>query len=687
MGIRSGGSAMNDRATAPVLERQVRGETIRVEPWGPHAVRVRAWHGRRPDDVPQALLAARAPADGVRALALDDGAHRLENGDLHVHMAANGNLTFTRRDGALLLAEEGWAGSREHADVGGGYLRITQRFTARDGERLYGLGQHTHGRLDQKGMTIDLLQTNSQVSVPLLVSSHGYGMLWNHPGTGRVELGPAATRWVSDQARHVDYWVIAGGPADVLRSYAAATGRPSPFPRWASGLWQSRLRYADADELLAVADGFAERGLPLSVLVIDYFSWTRMGDWRLDPERWPDVPALAAELDRRGVSLVVSVWPTVSPISENVDELRERGLLVRRGADAAELTRFPDFGLDGHEVAMYVYDATNPDARAFLTSKIADNFADHGVRAFWLDASEPEVPPAKIPALTFHAGPGGEVANVYPRDHAQGFFDLLRGRGDDAPLSLARSAWAGSQRYGALLWSGDIDTTWRSLNQQVRAGLNVAMSGIPWWTTDTGGFHGGDPDDPQYRELLVRWFQWMVLSPVLRMHGHRDPRGPFAAGHLGGPNEPWSYGPGVEAILRAQLQLRERLRPYVHRQMDHASETGVPPMRPLFVDFPDDEACWQVEDAYLFGPALLVAPVLEPGARGRSVYLPRGARWADAAGTTEWDGGIWIEAKAPLDLIPVFVRIDPSVDAGSRALAEQALRGGDEAATRAGDGR
>lgn len=664
-----------------VIEVVRRGETIRVEPWGPHAVRVRAWLGRRPNDVPQALLPATAPAPDARIIAEPDGAdgaERLENGRLHVAVAASGNLAFSRSDGTVLLAEEGWSGAREHADAGSGYLHITQRFAAQDGERLYGLGQHPHGRLDQKGMTIDLTQTNSQVSVPLLVSSRGYGLLWNHPGTGRVELGTSATRWTSDRARHVDYWVTAGDPGQVLGSYAVATGRPSPFPEWASGLWQSRLRYRDADQLLAVADGFAGRGLPLGTLVIDYYNWTRMGDWRLDPEHWPDVPGLAAELRKRGVSLVVSVWPTVSPLSENVEAMRDAGLLVRSGGEAAAATRFPDFGLDGHEVAMHVYDATNPRARDFVTGLVGKNLLDRGVRAVWLDACEPEVPAATIPGLTFYAGPGGEVANVYPRDHAQGFFEASTTRGDRAPLALARSAWAGSQRYGVLLWSGDIPATWTSLGQQLRAGLNVALSGIPWWTTDTGGFHGGDPDDPAYRELLVRWFQWMVFSPVLRMHGHREPREPFAAGHDGGPNEPWSYGEQVEAVLRDQLTLRERLRPYLHRQMTHASATGLPPMRPLFVDFPDDATAWTVEDAYLFGSSLLVAPVLAPGARSRRVYLPEGASWSGPDGR-EWEGGTWVEVDAPLERIPVLLRTDDP-DEESRRLALDALRPG--AATR-----
>jgi alpha-D-xyloside xylohydrolase len=223
---------------------------------------------------------------------------------------------------------------------------------------------------------------------------------------------------------------------------------------------------------------------------------------------------------------------------------------------------------------------------------------------------------------------------------------------------LSRSAWAGSQRFGAALWSGDVPATWASLRAQVRAGLNVAIAGIPWWTTDIGGFHGGDPDSAEYRELLVRWFQYGVFCPLLRLHGFRDPRPPFGPEMTGGPNEAWSYGGEALVAISAALRLRERLRPYLMDQMRVAHEQGVPPMRPLFVDFPADARTWQVDDQFLLGPDLLVAPVLEAGATARPVYLPEGACWTDAATGERHPGGMRVEASAPPDRIPLFLRDD-----------------------------
>jgi alpha-D-xyloside xylohydrolase len=220
-------------------------------------------------------------------------------------------------------------------------------------------------------------------------------------------------------------------------------------------------------------------------------------------------------------------------------------------------------------------------------------------------------------------------------------------------VTLCRSAWAGSQRYGAAVWSGDIASTFEALQTQVRAGLNIGFSGIPWWTSDIGGFHGGDPESPYFRELIVRWFQYGVFCPLFRLHGHRQPITDWGAG---GPNEVWSFGDEAYVIIRDLLLLRERLKPYILAQMAAAAETGTPPMRPLFFDFPADPACYEVEDQFMFGPDILVAPVLEQGATSRSVHLPAGAEWCDAWTGATHAGGVTLTAAAPLERIPVYLR-------------------------------
>lgn len=651
--------------TLPGLLNFVSGDHwLRVDAWGVDSVRVRA--GRNPlVELPGALQDL--PAEDTREVFVADDGSALVNGNLRVDLSTSGLLRFSRiSDNSELLAEMpghfAWPGPRLFAANGDGHYRLEQRFHAYPGERLFGMGQHKHGELNHKGLVIDLVQRNAEVSIPFVVSSRGYGLLWNLPAIGRAEFAVNGTRWVADSARQIDYWVTTGaGPGEILEHYADATGHAPTFPAWATGLWQSKLRYDKPEELLEVAREYHRRGLPLSVIVADYYHWSRLGDWRFDPDEWPEPQAMVDELTSLGTRLMVSVWPSVSPLSENFDAMRDGDLLVanEQGLPAQHL--FPDKGFSGRPLGVSFYDATNPIARDFVWERVKANYFDAGVRLWWLDGCEPEIYPEQFGNLRFSSGPGREVANSYPREHVRGFFEHMLGEGETEVISLVRSAWAGSQRYGAVLWSGDIETTFEALQAQIRAGLSVAMSGMPWWTTDTGGFHGGNPDDPDYRELMIRWFQYSVFCPVLRMHGHREPRGAFAAGHSGGPNELWSYGEQAYRILVDQLRLRGRLHDYVMAQMAEASRIGLPPMRPLFVDFPDDPAAWLLDDQFLFGPDLLVAPVLALSARERDVYLPEGSSWTDTATGEVLAGGQALTAHAPLERIPVYARAGASV--------------------------
>jgi alpha-D-xyloside xylohydrolase len=660
-----------------ILEVRHQHEVIRIEPWGSDSVRVRAAQQQIPDsDV--GALANRPPHRGAVQISTGTDSARLINGELTVQVtlpATNGYpsplLSFLRTStGAELLSEERehfwWPGARAYFGNRAGSPQIHQQFRAYPGEKLFGMGQRTHGRLDHKGLSLDLLQRNAEVSIPFVLSDRGYGFLWNNPAVGSVQFAENHTRWSAGQAPGIDYWITTGGassgPADIMSHYADATGHAPRLPQWASGFWQSKLRYRTQEELLEVAREHRRRGLPLSVIVADFFHWTAMGDFRFDPLEWPDPKAMIAELDEMGVQLMVSIWPTISPLSENFAHLRDNGLLIGVDQGVEFHQTIQDKGMST-PLPVAFYDPTNPRTREFIWSVVQRNYADLGIKVWWLDACEPELNPGHPGNLVLHAGPGAETASIYPRDNARMFSDGMAslGQADDTVL-LCRSAWAGQQQYGAAVWSGDIPATWESLQQQIRAGLSIAVAGIPWWTTDIGGFHGGNAESAEFRELVVRWFQYGVFCPLFRLHGDREPRLPTGFEMTGGPNEVWAFGAEAYAIIAGVMALRERLRPYLHEQMDRAAANGLPPMRPLFVDFPNDPAAWQVDDQFMFGPDLLIAPVAEPGMSSRPVYLPVGTDWVDA-----WDddvvhvGGSTLTVDTPLERIPVYRRAGATI--------------------------
>ncbi|HEX6554753.1 MAG TPA: glycoside hydrolase family 31 protein [Ktedonobacteraceae bacterium] len=635
-------------------------ETLQIEPWGRNSLRVRSTVSAGIlADLVSVLL---PPAETDAQITIGEAGATIRNGAITASVSPEGIIRFSHTaSGAELLVEEQPVRAtrlppRSFKAVHSDLFHLEVRFRAYDDERFYGLGQHQHGRLDQKGCTIDLIQRNTEVSIPFLFSSRGYGFLWHNPAIGRVELGSTQTRWVAEATPQLDYWITVGAtPAEIMEHYAGATGHAPEFPAWAAGFWQSKLRYRTQEELLSVAREYKRRGLPLSVIVIDFFHWTLQGDWRFDPALWPDPTGMVRELEEMGVKLMVSIWPTVNPLSENFPVMQQRGLLIRTERGLPALMVFQDNRPEG-PVSLHYYDATNPEARRFIWEQVREHYYQYGIKVLWLDACEPEMFPMDPDNLRFHLGNGLAVANAYPLLHERGFYEGMRDAGETAILNLCRSAWAGSQRYGAAVWSGDINSTFEAFQAQVRAGLNVGLSGIPWWTTDIGGFYGGDPESPAFRELLIRWFQYSTFCPLFRLHGNRllASEEPTMIS-TGGPNEAWSFGEEAYRIIKDLLFLRERLRPYILEQMQLAHEKGTPPMRPLFFDFPNDEIGASIDDQFLFGPDVLVAPVLTEGARQRTVYLPSGTTWTDAWSGQTFDGGQYIVAEAPLDRIPLYL--------------------------------
>lgn len=660
-----------------------------LEPWGPDGIRVRMTAQPHMDERDWALTEPVPPTDcritleevdttdpwyrgeewaryhskGVRAT--------LMNGKISAVVNPEGWISFYNQRGEL-LTEEYWrtrdrinryavplrvTGRELKPVVGGTDYTLTARFEAFDDEMLFGMGQYQHRRLDKKGATLELAHRNSQASVPFVVSSRGYGFLWNNPAIGTATFGTNVTEWTAKRTMKLDYYITCGDtPAEIEEHYSLMTGRTPMMPEYGLGYWQCKLRYRNQEELLQVAREHKRRGLPMDAIVVDFFHWTLQGDFRFEPRDWPDPEGMVRELREMGIETVVSVWPTIDQRSRNYGAMADRGYLV--AADRGNAIHMDWMG------NTTFYDATNPGAQKYVWDQCKQNYYDKGIKLFWLDEAEPEYGPYDFDNIRYWAGPALQCSNIYPVGYAKGFYDGLKAQGEKDVMSLVRCAWAGSQKYGVLTWSGDIHSSFRAMREQLQAGLSMSMAGVPWWCSDLGGFLGGQPDDPAFRELLARWFAWGAFCPVFRMHGERSPwyeREQEFINNVrqltsGQPNEVWSFGEEMEQLMSRYLFIRERLRPYVRGLMQAAHETGAPVMRPLMYDFPKDPKAWQVEDSYMFGPDLLVSPVMEAGVNERSIYLPAGASWTDAYTGQRYEGGQTVTVPAPLHVIPVMVR-------------------------------
>lgn len=640
-------------------------ETLWVEPWGGNGLRVRSTCLSQMGTEDWALLPSQS--DTGETTICDDFAG-IRNGKIAAQISNAGKITFYNQDGKLLLEEYVRnrndvsrfcsaleLSARELKPLHGDSFQLTARFESDPEEKLFGMGQYQQEYLNLKNCSLELAQRNSQASVPFALSSIGYGFLWNNPAVGKVIFGKNITEWTAYSTKQLDYWITAGDtPAEIEENYAAVTGTVPMMPDYAMGFWQCKLRYQTQEELLSVAREYKKRGIPLSVIVVDFFHWPKQGEWKFDPEYWPDPEAMIRELKAMGTELMVSVWPTVDKTGENYEEMFRKGYLVRTDRGIPSTMDFL-----GDTV---FFDPTNPEARAFVWNKAKQNYYQKGIRIFWLDEAEPEYSVYDYDLYRYYAGTDLQVGNVYPAMYAKTFYDGMQAEGQKNILNLVRCAWAGSQRYGALVWSGDIYSSFKVLRCQLSAGLNMGLAGIPWWTTDIGGFHGGNPEDEDFRELVIRWFQFGAFCPAFRLHGDREPHS-LPLGTKGGglcasgaANEIWSYGDEAYGIFQKYILLREKMKPYVTKIMEEAHEKGTPVIRPAFYDFPQDPRCWNLTDEYLFGPSVLVAPILYANQRARNVYLPQGTKWVALETGEYFSGGTEIEYHAPLDTIPAFIK-------------------------------
>jgi alpha-D-xyloside xylohydrolase len=529
---------------------------------------------------------------------------------------------------------------------------------------LYGLGEHRYAHnltLPYHNFHLPFVfsstaPTNSDITIPWYIHSSGFGILWNQAGYGSFYVqNDTQIVWTANATHQLDLWITTISKEETLSSlfyptlmknFVDVVGRPNPLPHFASGFWQSKNRYRTQDEFLEVAKGYHDRQIPVSIIVIDWFHWTAMGDWKFNTSCWPNVSQMVDQLNSYGMKVMVSVWPHVTEQSENFLTMKNAGLLTH-DANGSAISGYSNY---------YISDQFNPATRRFIWDKVKQHYYDYGIKTYWLDADEPE---RSRPGLQWwYDRHDEEIAMVWVREHQRTFYDGLKEQGEQDIIMLSRQTWVGSQTLNVAVWSGDINSLFSELLVQIRVAQNVALSGIYWWTTDIGGYGGGNLTDDRFQELLLRWFQFGAFCPIFRLHGHRIPDLPRnECGFSGGNNEVWLFKYSSQII--DIIKLRESLRGYVEYHLNIASQNGTPILRPMFYDFTDME-CYKAEDQYMFGPDYLVAPVYIYQATSRSVYLPeliqQNAGWQHYYTKQIYQGGQRYNISTTVNDFPLFIK-------------------------------
>ncbi len=584
---------------------------------------------------PWMLDASQACPGAPFEFAQDAKSATLKTDKLEVNLdLERGNLSFHATNGDLLL-REGNSLPRTYEPVqmnGESTYRVTDRFSPSPTEALYGLGQHQSGMFNYRGSTVELGQNNTDVAIPLLVSSRGYALMWNTAALTYVDNRFPSELTFSAVAGHsIDYYFMYGPEMDsIIHEYRSMTGHTPMLPKWAYGFFQSKDRYVSLDEILSIARRYRDEHIPIDAIVQDWFWWKTEGDPEFNAN-YHNVPKDLEALHKENVHAMISVWGLLDPASETFKTLDAKNLLIP-GA--------------------HVYDPSSQEARDIYWNRLPGKLLAQGWDAFWLDSAEPEefwphMGDAILRNKRIAIGNGAEYTNVFPLLHTLGVQDHWKETTDRKRVFLlTRSAFLGQQRVGATVWSGDVYTSYWALSHQVPAGLNFAVSGYPYWTTDIGGYWPAFPgavEQPAYQELYARWFEFGTFCPIFRTHGHRP------------NNELWTYDK-VEPTLILFDKLRYRLMPYIYSLAWKVTSEDYTIQRPLVMDWRTDEKTWNLGDEFMFGPALLVSPVLKADATRRTVYLPAAAAWYDFWTGATVQGSQEIEADAPLDRMPLFVR-------------------------------
>ncbi len=615
-------------------------ETLHLSVCGPGILHIVAGPGDPTSASPHTPWLLRACTPDHFEFSQDLKQATLRTGDLQVSIQLDAGMLFFRDAAGNMLLSEFTRRTRDYIpDVVNGekVYHVSDRFQPAPTEGFYGLGQHQSGLFNYRGAVVEMAQANTSVAVPLLISTNGYGILWNTASKSWFDNRfPTELKLSAEAADAIDYYFLYGPEIDqVIHRYRDLTGHAPLFGKWAYGFVQSKDRYRSAKELLDIAGEYRSGQVPLDLIVQDWFWWKLQGDPIFSADYlkpYPDVPQALKQLHDEHVHAIISVWAVTDPQSDTYRELKAHNFLIPGTTD---------------------YDPTNPAARDMYWNLLPGKLFTQGWDGFWLDSAEPECcdgySDATLDTLHLSIGNGARYTNIYPLMHTGNIYDHWRALTSRKRIFiLTRSAFLGQQRYATTVWSGDVTGTFFDFRKQIAAGLNFEVSGIPYWTTDIAGYgwpYERDTRDPAYQELYTRWFEFGVFCPIFRTHGHR----------VNNTNELFSYGPQTPTLV-AYDKLRYRLLPYIYSLAWRVTSQDYTMMRPLIMDWRTDEKVREIGDQYLFGPSILVNPVTRTGAIAREVYLPPAPGWYDFWTGSRLDGDQYVDAAAPLNRIPLYIK-------------------------------
>jgi alpha-D-xyloside xylohydrolase len=597
----------------------------------------------------------------------------------------NGQLSYgTARQKKLLREKASGSSFKPFNDAGSQTYSVTQVFDLEKDESIYGLGSQQQGRMVQRNLKLNMVQGNTDDYVPFFQSVKGYGLFWDNYSPTVFEDGPGGTSFQSEVGEGIDYYFMYGGNADgVIAKMRDLTGQAPMFPLWTYGFWQSKERYKSQNELVDVVKKYRELGVPLDGIIQDWQYWGNNYLWNgmeflngefYNPKKMvDDVHALNAKM-------IISIWSSFGPHTKPFREMEKQNMLLN-------FETWPQAGTDtwppnmDYPSGVRVYDAYNPAARDIYWKYLKKGIFSLGMDGWWMDSTEPDhlsFKPEDFDNKTF-LGSFRKVRNAYPLMTVGGVAERQKLDSEAKRVFiLTRSAFAGQQRFGANMWSGDVTASWQALENQISAGLNFSLTGIPYWNSDIGGFFLSKfplkLNDPEYRELYVRWLQFGAFTPMMRSHGADAPREIYQFGTRGGK--------AFDAIEKF-IHLRYRLLPYIYSTSWEVTARQSSMMRALMMDFAEDQKVLDINNQFMFGKAILVAPVTQPmyikvaqGAgtpeedfstiKSKEVYLPQGASWYDFWTGEKSIGGRNINKKAPIDIIPLFVKSGSIIPLGPK---------------------